>query len=52
MCLAAVCEITERQRAFKLNTQRGKRVPPAHGYIQVPDKWRDRPLRPIEMIGV
>lgn len=52
MCLAAVCEITERQCAFKLNTQRGQCAPLAHGHVQVLDKQRTRPLRPTELGGV
>ena len=52
MCLAAVRRITERQYAFKLNTQRGECLTPAHGLIQVLDGWRARPLRPIETVGV
>ena len=52
MCLAAVRRITERQYAFKLNTQRGECLTPAHGRIQVLDGWRARPLRPIETVGV
>ena len=52
MCLAAVRRITERQYAFKLNTQRGQCLTPAHRRIQVHDGWRARPLRPIETVGV
>lgn len=52
MGLAGVCEITERQCAFKLNMERGYCVPLARGHIRVLDKWRHRPLRPTEMVGV
>lgn len=52
MCLAAVRRITERQYAFKLNTQRGQCLTPAHRSIQVLDGWRARPLRPIETVCV